>query len=382
MKINILLALLFVLVGCENDVKPLWLSGSWKGTFKDTYTSTVPKNQFIDQPAYPAELFYKVSTNSATVTYPTLGCTSNWAFVKTDNDTVFFEEKITSDKNNVGCVDGMQYKLFQLSKNEVVILGNGKTQNGSLIEANGVLAKVDYASKKTTLSAREEETPQNTSSKTSNENPDKPSINKSEQTGQDPTLKAKSGKESQSLATNTDNSIVGIWKNHEVTEKYGFTSWMTIIWEFKPNFTSKLRVRTENGYRKGNISTWNMTGTKLQTTVGEKIERYNIVWDDNNFLGFTLFTEGILNNRHFSKISTNPYANDENSEPDKNQTSSNKKNSMTCPRCNGSGHHACSLFTGDPYMNDLDFARCMSTNAADQTQVTCYMCKGLGIWRY
>jgi hypothetical protein len=115
-------------------------------------------------------------------------------------------------------------------------------------------------------------------------------------------------------------------------------------------------------------------------------EEYNVVWDDNNFLGFTLETEGSLNNRHFTKILNNPFANDENSTSEDNQSVSNKNNSMTCPRCNGSGYHACSL---PPLSADdtkcrtpQEFSNCMTTNNADKTQVTCCRCNGTGIWRY
>jgi len=209
---NILLPLLFVFFGCENDVKPLWLSGTWKGTFKDTHTSTDPKTHFVDQPSYPAELRYKVSTNSGTVSYPTLGCTSNWVFLKMDNDTLFFEEKIVSDKNQLGCVDKMHYKLFQLSKNEIAIIGNGKTPKGSSIETNGVLAKIDYKNiASTKVSSQKEETLQNTLSRTNSEYLEKPSINKSEQTVSNsvpnPQLRSNAIR---NTASNT-NSIVGSW---------------------------------------------------------------------------------------------------------------------------------------------------------------------------
>ena len=365
MKINILLALAFLLFSCKNENKPLWLSGLWEGTFKDAYTSNDSTKHFADQPAYPIVLTYKVSDNSGNVLYPTLGCSSTWGYLFTENDTLFFEEKIVSNDNKIGCIDKMQYKALKLNEDEIIVFGNGINSDGVRILTEGKLKKgvktnADFVKGK--LDEKAEGKVQKISNK-------------------------KSHLVSQALDISTSMPIVGVWQNHEVTEKYGIESSITIIWEFKSNFTSMLRVRTGSGYKSGNTSTWKMVGQILQTKSGDnEPEEYTIIWDDDKFNGFTTMAEGSMGNRHFVKIPNNPFANDRNTESVNTGSTTEKKNSMTCPRCNGSGYHACSLpplsAEDTKCRTQQEFANCMTTNNADKAQVTCCRCNGTGIWRY
>ncbi len=326
MKINILLPILFLLHGCTNDVKPFWLSGLWKGTFKDIHISDDLTNRFVDQPSYPAVLAYQVSTNTGEVFYPTLGCSSNWTYTKIQNDTLFFEEKVINEKNQAGCVDLIQYKVIKVSENEISVFGNGITSKGSKIETKGVLSK---------------------GLKTNAKYPKSYSVEQKKEKVQKVSIE---NNHSESLADNNISQsmpIVGIWRSDEITENYGIKSTLTIIWQFKSNFKSIFRVRARNGFKDGNISTWKMIGEKLQTTPdGINFEEYNIIWDDENFLGFTLETEGILNNRHFMKIPNNPFSNDINTTHNNSEQVNTTNKHFGCRFCDGSGYVSCATCGG------------------------------------
>lgn len=353
---NILLPLLFVLFGCENDVKPLWLSGTWKGTFKDTHTSTDPKTHFVDQPSYPAELRYKVSTNSGTVSYPTLGCTSNWVFLKMDNDTLFFEEKIVSDKNQLGCVDKMHYKLFQLSKNEIAIIGNGKTSNGSLIETNGVLAKVDY--KKNTL-AKSDASAQKDKLIQSNYNE-----NASTQSEASSKIKKiipddKNTKIEQNSKLNY--SIVGTWITHT-------TSNCDHYWKFYSDETCNTYLSCESRDY-SSTGTWSYDGSILTWNIlNGKTYAFNLTWLNSN--GFKIKSEdGTI--EYYSRTDRKiPAAQSKND---------NKSTSryFTCLACSGEGKvwasRAATINTWCWTPSDItDYA------VSDDVLLICCPCKGTG----
>ncbi len=365
---NILLALLFVLVGCENDNKPLWLSGSWKGTFKDTYTSTDPKTHFVDQPAYRAELFYKVSTNSGTVTYPTLGCTSNWVFVKTDNDTLFFEEKITSDKNNVGCVDKMQYKLLQLSKNEIAIIGTGKTANGHSIGTNGILAKVDYKNNATTKPDAPTQVNNTTQYASNKTEPDNVVLSRVSVSTEKTVSKGE-------LVTKANNELVGFWESSEQsTDNYGISTTKIQVWEFKShgkwiydiwNNYLKEPIHGENSYSyKNNIlSEYSSSGTAT----------YNILWEDD-FKSFTVESEDSFDGLYFVRVNRNQLAGI-------GGGGGGGGSDKQCGYCEGRGTVRCCDLGGFYKPDCLSQSvkiNCMSNPTPCELRVTCCRCKGTG----
>jgi len=365
---NILLPLLFVLFGCENDVKPLWLSGTWKGTFKDTHTSTYPKIHFVDQPAYPAELFYKVSTNSGSVSYPTLGCTSNWIFLNTDNDTLFFEEKVVSDKNELGCVDKMQYKLFQLSKNEIVIFGNRKTSNGSLIKTNGVLAKVDYkknALAKSDASEQVKEPYHNVLNKPSNDIFNKVGIN---------TEKIISNAE---FATKANNELVGIWEDAKsYTDNYGYKTTKISVWEFKSdgkwifdvwnNYMTK-PIHGAKYYSYSNNTIFEKDNSKT------KIGQYKILWEDD-YNSFTVDSDNSLDGSYFVRVNQNQLAG-------MGGGGGGGSSDKQCGYCEGRGTVRCCDLGGfykPDCLKQSVYINCMTSPTPCELRVTCCRCKGTG----
>lgn len=364
---NILIALFFVIFGCKSDVKPLWLSGTWKGTFKDTHTSTDPKTHFVDQPAYPAELRYMVSTNSGTVSYPTLGCTSNWVFLKTNNDTLFFEEKITNDKNRVGCVDKMHYKLLQSNKNEILIIGSGKTSSGSSIETNGVLTKVDYQTKASAKSdtTQLKSTPQNASNDNWGELSDKKSNEaKTKLQLTKPFVISSKEPNTEIKSLNFDNRLVGNWEcNHP-------SSGCTFIWQLKANHAMKY-------YYNCKYSTdcdehrWALTDNVFTEIFTNQEVKYKFEWLSNNsFSAIGTSAELVFYRTQNLPICSNDRSGSESS-----------GNSTRCHICEGTGAVLCKDIDGVVFTTNCLTAReklnCQLSDSPT-LKVTCCKCKGFG----
>jgi len=145
-------------------------------------------------------------------------------------------------------------------------------------------------------------------------------------------------------------------------------------WEFKSNGTWNGRIDSKDVESEEWTTKWKLKGNSLIEYNNSNEAVYTIKWISTN--SFRIESDRIctLYNAVFERVKS--------FEPVKVIIHDDDKKSMTCPRCSGIGHHACSLMTGDPFLKDLDYYRCMSSNAPDQTQVSCYMCKGSGIWQY
>jgi len=355
---NILIALLFVLFGCEKDIKPLWLSGTWKGTFKDTHTSIDTKIHFVDQPAYPAELKYMVSTNSGTVSYPTLSCTSNWVFLKTDNDTLFFEKKNLSDKNQLGCVDKMQYKLFQLSKNEIAVLGDGIAINGIRTETKGILTKFINPLRPYTAAQSQEKTQQ-----TSVRN-DKTDAKFSE-AEQSTKFKYTPEKET-SQPTKIErpiNKLVGNW------ECINSESNCIFLWQLNANYTMKYSYDCKHGNGCNNHR-WSINGNTFSEILPDREVEYEFEWIDNN---------------SFSAIGTGGemifYRTQKQPNCEGGGGGGGGGADQQCGYCEGRGTVRCCDLGGfykPDCLSQSVYINCMSNPTPCELRVTCCRCKGTG----
>ena len=351
MKASIYLFLFLGLFGCENESKPLWLSGTWNGTFKDTHTSNDPKISLVDQPAYPAELKYKVSTNSGIVSYPTLGCTSQWIYLKTDNDTLFFEEKIVSDANQIGCVDRMQYKIMQISKNEIAISGTGVTRSGFFCETRGVFTKGGK-----TVSE---------SLKNSNTEPELQKVQSNQ---------VVSNNKSQIANPKPDDcQICGTWETVIYWNSGGKTR---NIWDVKSNGKVNMRTIGSNGYDKTLNLKWRMSGTNFYEINSEGESLYEINWISQD--AFIVRCEGSLDNQRYDRIKVIP--------PPPPPPPPGEECSIPCPACNSTGKVPCNSMNTTPEdlrcVTPQRFSDCMTNPDPGSRFYVCCRCFGTGTYKY
>lgn len=172
-----------------------------------------------------------------------------------------------------------------------------------------------------------------------------------------------------------ESPIVGKWGT--VISLDGDAGYLYTTWNIQLNGIWKGSVYSDLAKSTNTFSTkWRLEGNNLYD-VGETEDfLYVIKWLGNDKFKIVQ-TKGMVLNAVFERNFIFP--------PD-GGGGGGGEHSMTCPRCNGSGYHACSL---PPLSADdtkcrtpQEFANCMTTNNADKTQVTCCKCNGTGTWRY
>ncbi len=173
----------------------------------------------------------------------------------------------------------------------------------------------------------------------------------------------------------TESPIVGKWGTSIGPDKHG--GYLHITWNIQPNGIWKGRVYADLAGSTNTFSTkWRLEGNDLYDVGDTEDFLYVIRWIGNDKFK-VVETEGMVLNAVFERNFDGK---------DALEKGKGKQNSMVCPRCNGSGYHACSLppLSADDTKcrTQQEFANCMTTNNADKTQVTCCKCNGTGIWKY